>query len=43
MVAEGLWTNLQVDYVSPLSAVKGGYRYMFVCLFIFKDEASLLE
>lgn len=34
-LAEGPWTNLQIDYVGPLPAAKGGYRYILVVIDTF--------
>ncbi len=34
-LAEGPWTNLQIDYIGPLPAAKGGYRYILVVVDTF--------
>ncbi|XP_035258821.1 protein NYNRIN-like [Anguilla anguilla] len=34
-LAEGPWTNLQIDYVGPLPAARGGYRYILIIIDTF--------
>ena len=34
-LAEGPWTNLQIDYIGPLPPAKGGYRYILVVVDTF--------
>lgn len=44
-LAEGPWSNLQIDYVGPLPAAKGGYRYILVIIDTFTKwiEAFLIK